>query len=133
MLLNIDVPDLEAASRFYGQAFGWRKERRLGDAAIEMSGAPLAVFLLENAAGTCAHNGEARRYSRHWTPLHCDIAVDDLRAVLERALDAGARREGDIRNEPFGRIVQLADPFGHGWCLIEFNATGYDAIITTHG
>jgi len=37
-------------------------------------------------------------------------------------------QEGAIRGETYGRIVQLADPFGHGWCLLEFSARGYDAI-----
>ena len=23
----------------------------------------------------------------------------------------------------------LADPFGHGFCLVEFNARGYDALL----
>jgi hypothetical protein len=23
----------------------------------------------------------------------------------------------------------FADPFGHGFCLIEFNAIGYDALL----
>jgi lactoylglutathione lyase len=39
-------------------------------------------------------------------------------------------QEGAIRDEAYGRIVQLADPFGHGWCLLAFSARGYDAIAT---
>lgn len=42
--------------------------------------------------------------------------------------DAGATAEGAIRDELFGRIAQLADPFGHGLCLIELSPAGYDAI-----
>ena len=26
--------------------------------------------------------------------------------------------------------VQIADPFGHGWCLLQFLGGGYDAIAT---
>ena len=25
----------------------------------------------------------------------------------------------------------FADPFGHGFCLIEFNTASYDALLTT--
>ena len=30
----------------------------------------------------------------------------------------------------YGKLAMFADPFGHGFCLIEFNAEGYDAIAT---
>ena len=36
--------------------------------------------------------------------------------------------EGDIIDAPYGRLAMFADPFGHGFCLIEFSAQGYDAI-----
>ena len=39
----------------------------------------------------------ARDYVRHWTPIHCDVVVDDLDLALARALDAGAAQEGVIR------------------------------------
>ena len=44
--------------------------------------------------------------------------VEDLDAALARALAAGARAEGGVREAAWGRIVPLADPFGHGWCLL---------------
>jgi hypothetical protein len=28
------------------------------------------------------------------------------------------------------RLVLLADPFGHGACVLQFNELGYDAIVT---
>jgi lactoylglutathione lyase len=31
----------------------------------------------------------------------------------------------------WGRIAQLADPFGHGLCLIQFLGRGYDEIATS--
>ena len=51
-----------------------------------------------------------------------------LDAALKRALTAGARAEGAIRTETWGKIVVLADPFGHGLCLIQFLGRGYDEI-----
>jgi len=41
---------------------------------------------------------------------------------------AGAVAEGAIRTEVWGRIVTMADPFGHGFCLIQFLGRGYDEI-----
>jgi predicted enzyme related to lactoylglutathione lyase len=62
--------------------------------------------------------------------VHLDFVVADLDAALERAERAGAAREGDVRTARWGRIATLADPFGHGFCLIEFLNRGYDEIAT---
>ena len=130
LLLNIDVPDLAAAERFYAAAFGLASARRFGKDAVEMRGADVSLYLLHKDAGTNAAAGHARDYRRHWTPVHCDVVVDDLDTALRRAVAAGASQEGGVRDAQWGRIVQLADPFGHGWCLLQFHGRGYDEIAT---
>ena len=128
LLVNIDVPDLAAAERFYVAAFGLTPTRRFGEGGVELSGWPAPVYLLEKAAGTIGAGGEPRRYERHWSPVHLDVVVDDIDAALARALAAGAVAESQIRTDAWGRIVVLADPFGHGVCLIQFLGRGYDEI-----
>lgn len=128
LLLNLDVSDLDAAETFYVAAFGLRPARRLGDGVLELSGAQVPIYLLRKPAGSTGVGGSVRDYARHWTPLHVDVVVDDLDAALARALAAGAIQEGAIREAAWGRIVQLADPFGHGWCLLQFLGRGYDEI-----
>lgn len=128
LLLNIDVPDLAQAERFYAAAFGLVPARRFGDAGMEMRGAAVAIYLLHKASATVAAGQATRSYERHWSPLHVDVVVADVEAALARALAAGARQEGPVRTETWGRIVQLADPFGHGWCLLQFLGRGYDEI-----
>jgi predicted enzyme related to lactoylglutathione lyase len=128
LLVNIDVPDLVAAERFYAEAFGLTPTRRFGDEGLELSGWPVRLYLLQKAAGTLGAGGDRRRYSRHWSPVHLDVVVDDIDAALARAVAAGAVAETEIRTEPWGRIVVLADPFGHGLCLIQFLGRGYDEI-----
>ena len=130
LLVNIDVPDLATAERFYVEAFGLTPTRRFGDAGVELTGWPARVYLLEKAAGTVGAGGDLRRYERHWSPVHLDVVVDDIDAALARALAAGAVAETDIRTASWGRIVVLADPFGHGICLIQFLGRGYDEIAT---
>ena len=130
LLLNIDVPDLAAARRFYVEAFGLRDGRRLGDGVLELLGAQAPIYLLQKPTGSLGTGDQPRTYARHWTPVHVDVVVDDLDTALARALDAGARQEGKVREAAWGRIAQLADPFGHGWCLLQFLGKGYDEITT---
>lgn len=130
LLLNIDVPDLAAAERFYVDAFGLRPGRRLGDGVLELLGADAPIYLLRQPAGSTGAATQPRDYARHWTPLHLDVVVEDLDAALAAALAAGATPDGDVREAAWGRIVRIADPFGHGWCLLQFLGNGYDEIAT---
>jgi catechol 2,3-dioxygenase-like lactoylglutathione lyase family enzyme len=132
LLINVDVPDLEAATRFYVDAFGFRVGRRLGDAGTELLGAGVPLYLLAKPADSEAAPGSAARrtYARHWTPVHLDLVVPDVRAALARALAAGARAEDDVSQHAWGYMARLADPFGHGVCLLQLEPGGYDAIST---
>ena len=129
VLVNIDVPDLAAATTFYGDAFGLIVTRRLGPDVVELGGWPVRLYLLGKAAGSIGADNDRRRYKRHWTPVHLDVVVDDLDAALTSAVAAGAQAETAIRTEAWGRIVVLADPFGHGFCLIQFLGRGYDELV----
>ena len=128
LLVNIDVGDLEKATRFYCGALGLRVGRRF-EGAIELLGSSAPVYLLEKPAGTRAFSGgEERDYRRHWTPVHLDFSVSDLPRAVAQAKAAGAALEQDIETKSWGRIAMLADPFGNGFCLIEFTGRGYDEI-----
>ena len=131
LLVNIDVDDLEKAVEFYSRGLGLTAGRRLGPDAVEMLGAACPIYLLTKPAGTrpFARAGAARRYRRHWTPVHLDFAVADLRAALDRALAAGAKLEGRVAERRWGSMARMADPFGHGFCLLQFKGRGYDEIV----
>lgn len=130
LLINIDVDDLAKAIAFYEQAADLRVSRRFGALGVEMIGASSAVYLLLKPGGTkaSATTDDVRRYSRHWTPVHLDFVVADIETAIARARNAGAVPEGDIATHDWGRIAQMADPFGHGICFIEFLGRGYDEI-----
>lgn len=128
LLLNIDVPDVSAAEAFYTAAFGLTVGRRFGADVVELLGWPAPLYLLAKQAGTIGAGEDVRCYERHWTPMHADVVVDDLDLALARAVRAGATLEHPAREAAYGRIAMLADPFGHGFCLLSFNATGYDAL-----
>lgn len=128
LLINIDIDDLERGVAFYTEGLGLRRGRTLFDGTVaELTGAPSPVYLLLKPAGTPAARGlrQRRRYRRHWTPVHLDFVVADVAAATTRAVAAGARIEGAIETYGWGRLATLADPFGNGFCLVEFTEGGY--------
>jgi lactoylglutathione lyase len=130
LLANIDVDDVTVATDFYCRALNLTVGRRFGNSGIELLGASSAIYLLEKRAGSspCRAPGSARMYSRHWTPVHLDFVVPDIDEACERARAAGATPEGAINTHAWGRIAVFSDPFGHGFCLIQFLNRGYDEI-----
>ncbi|RBP02105.1 putative enzyme related to lactoylglutathione lyase [Roseiarcus fermentans] len=128
LLINIDVPSLDRGVAFYAGALGLTVTRRLGADVVELGGLPVRLYLLQNPAGSIGAADAPRRYDRHWTPVHFDVVVDDIDAAAARAVAAGARAEADIRVNAWGKIAAMADPFGHGFCLIQFLGRGYDEI-----
>ena len=104
LLVNIDVDDLERATQFYCDALGLRVGRRF-EGWTELVGAAAPIYL--KAAGT---------------------SVSPKSASVSRATAAGASIEVELETHPYGRIAMLADPFGNGFCLLQFTGRGYDEI-----
>lgn len=122
----IDVPDLERAIAFYTEGLGLRVGRRPGDTVVELLGADSPIDLLLKPAGTpaCYEGPHRRDYRRHWTPVHLDFVVADLEQAIGRAEAAGASLDRPIQDNDGGRMANMADPFGHGFCLLEFKGEG---------
>jgi predicted enzyme related to lactoylglutathione lyase len=127
----VDVGDLEAGISFYRAALGLTLGRRLTDKWAEMLGASSPVDLLAEPAGSAPtpRPTTVRDYGRHWTPVHLDCVVADLDAAVRRATEAGATLDRDIQQRKWGRIATLADPFGNGFCLLEFRGRGYAEML----
>jgi len=129
VLANIDVPDLEAAIAFYRDGLGLSPGRRLFDGTVaEMLGAGSTIYLLAKPPGSAAGSAVStpRDYRRHWTPVHLDFVVVDVENAVRRACTAGATLEGPIQTSAWGRLATMGDPFGHGFCLVQFAGRGYD-------
>ncbi|EPC03064.1 hypothetical protein L861_22405 [Litchfieldella anticariensis FP35 = DSM 16096] len=129
-LVNLDVDDLERAIGFYTAAFGLEVGRRFGGDVAELVGGPTPLYLLAKHADTPAWKNAAqhRHYGRHWTPLHLDFVIDDIDMAVEAAVAAGAELEQPITTHEWGRLALMADPFGHGFCFVQFLGRGYDEI-----
>jgi predicted enzyme related to lactoylglutathione lyase len=130
MLVNIDVPDLERAARFYCTALDLSVGRRLGQEALELLGSSSPIYLLLKSEGTSpsAFTRQTRQYERHWSPVHLDFVVPDIEIAVARAMKAGATLEKPIALFEWGKIAMFSDPFGHGFCLLQFMNRGYDEI-----
>lgn len=135
MVVNIDVPELAPAIEFYSAALGLSLRRVLDDDVAELTGASSVIYLLATAAGSAPAGSaaEVRRYARHWTPVHIDFVVDDIAASALRAVNAGATRESECVEWRGSKCITFSDPFGHGFCLIEFVEETYTDGDPHHG
>lgn len=129
-LVNLDVDDLEKGIRFYSSAFGLSVGRRFGSFGVEMLGSSAPIYLLAKSTGTAAAETTTQRrtYERHWTPVHLDFVVADIDLAVEKAVAAGARLEEPKTTHKWGKLALMADPFGHGFCFVQFLGQGYDEI-----
>lgn len=124
--VSLDVPDLEAAIRFYCAAFGLTEKSRPVAGVAVLAGAGPELCLLEKPSGSrpAPDASGLRHYGRHWTPVHLDFHVDDLQEALARAERAGALREQLFENTAHGSAAFCSDPFGHGFCLLQRRPRG---------
>ncbi len=132
ILINIDIDDLQRGTAFYAGLLELRIGRRFGDGGVELVGGAVPFYLLVKPAGSVASEAtpDRRRYDRHWTPVHLDFVVADVDRAVERALELGATLDTPAVSHAWGRIARLADPFGNGFCLLQFLGRGYDEIAS---
>jgi predicted enzyme related to lactoylglutathione lyase len=127
IVINIDVSELGPAVDFYSAALGLKHNRTLDEDVAELIGASSVIYLLRNPSGSKSggSGSDTRRYSRHWTPVHLDFVVNDIAEAAKRALDAGASQESECIEWKGSKCITFSDPFGHGFCLIEFEDETY--------
>jgi uncharacterized glyoxalase superfamily protein PhnB len=133
VIVNIDVPILAPAIDFYCNALGLKLNRIIEEDVAELIGASSVIYLLQNPAGSnpASTLTQVRDYSRHWTPVHMDFVVDDVTKATQRALAAGATQESDCIGWRGSKCITFSDPFGNGFCIIEFAGDTYSDSIQT--
>ena len=130
LLVNLDVDDLGKAIHFYSSAFELTIGRRFGASGVELLGSSAPIYLLVKSDGTPASDttSQRRSYDRHWTPVHLDFVIEDIESAVQKAIAVGARLEKPIATHKWGKLALMADPFGHGFCFVQFLGRGYDEI-----
>jgi len=107
------VRDTEAASRFYGEAFG---------AVVVESVGPVRVLEIDGChvglAPEAPELGTPSPESAGATTVRVSLHVDDPDAVADRAVAAGATVLFPVEDQGYGmRQGRVVDPFGHHWLI----------------
>jgi uncharacterized glyoxalase superfamily protein PhnB len=61
--------------------------------------------------------------------VHLDFVVSGIDGAVTKLVAAGAKLERPIQDRRWGRMANMADPFGHGFDLLEFHGRGYDEML----
>ena len=115
---KLRVTDLDAAVRFYEAAFGYTvRSRRPGPHESEIAFLVLPGETTELQLSQLPGGETVTMPARM---VHLAFRVDDLDAVLTRALEAGAKMEAPPYTLPSGsRVVFLQDPHGYDIELVQ--------------
>jgi predicted enzyme related to lactoylglutathione lyase len=60
--------------------------------------------------------------------VHVDFIVTNLDETVARLCRLGATLDREIQIREYGRMANMADPFGNGFDLIEFSRPEYDNV-----
>ncbi len=115
--LSIDVSDVEQAIAFYTDALNCELKQRYSDDWVVIAIGGLDIHLQLKQPGSIGAADQARTYARHWTPVHLDFGVADVKAALAQVERCGGIVEQFIPGQN-ADIAHCVDPFGHGFCLI---------------
>ena len=113
----LSIDGASAAIDFYTKVLGAKERVRMpapggkvGHAELEIGD---SVVMLADAF---PEMGGPTPKALGGTPVSIMVYVEDVDAVFERAIGAGATSERPVENQFYGdRLGQFVDPFGHKW------------------
>ncbi len=113
------VDGADAAIRFYTEVLGAKErarmpapEDKIGHAELELGDSLIML------ADEFPEMGQRSPKSVGGSPVTISVYVDDVDAVFDRAIRAGARVVRPVENQFYGdRAGQFEDPFGHRWSV----------------
>ena len=117
----LSMKNADKAIEYYKKAFGAKEIGRIsmpggivGHAEIEIAG---SRFMLAEEMPEWGNKGPQ---TLGGTPVGICLYVEDVDAVYKKAIDAGAKVDGNMepKDQFYGdRTGTLVDPFGHKWTI----------------
>lgn len=128
------VRDARGAIEFYVAAFGARRRGEpvvmddgvIGHAEVEVGDSVLMLAEEFPSIGHVAPRGGGASVTLH-------LAVDDVDATVDRAVDLGATLDRAAADNPYGRNAALVDPFGHRWLVATADTAPAPEPAPAHG
>jgi PhnB protein len=119
MTPRLVVRGADAAIAFYQRAFAAKLEERIADDTGHVIHAALSIgpvrFALTEEAPNWQNNSPL---ALGGSPVLFSVLVDDVDALVKRALAAGAEVVFPLADQYYGRREgRFKDPFGHVWIL----------------
>jgi PhnB protein len=113
----LTVKNAAAALDFYKQVFDAKERFRMADPGGRIGHAEFTIGdSLIMLSDEYPDMGALGPQSLGGTPMAIQLYVEDVDAVVEGAVKAGARLERPVENQFYGdRAGMLIDPFGHKW------------------
>ncbi|MPZ87956.1 MAG: VOC family protein [Nitriliruptorales bacterium] len=113
------IDGASAAIEFYSKVFGTTERTRMPSPGGKVGHAELqlgdSVIMLADEA---PEMGMRSPKSVGGSPVTMSVYVDDVDAVFNRAVNAGARALRPVEEQFYGdRSGQFEDPFGHRWSV----------------
>ncbi len=107
------------AIEFYKKAFGATElmrmaqpDGRIGHAEIRIGNSPIML------ADEVPEMGHRSPQSLGGSPVSILLYVEDVDALFNQAVSAGAKVERPVQDQFYGdRTGGVTDPFGHVWCI----------------
>ncbi len=115
----LTVDGAEAAIEFYRSVLGATERMRMGAPGGKIGHAELELGeSLIMLADEFPEMGNRSPKSVGGTPVTISVYTEDVDAVFNRAISAGAKEISPVENQFYGdRSGQFEDPFGHRWSV----------------
>ena len=115
----LTVEGASTAIDFYTEVLGAKERMRMADPGGKVGHAELtigeSVIMLSDEY---ADRGVVGPKTVGGTPVMISVYVEDVDAVYDRAVKAGAKALRPVENQFYGdRTGQFEDPFGHRWSV----------------
>ena len=113
----LTVDGADAAIDFYTKVLGAKERMRMSAPGGKVGHAELEIGdSLVMLADAFPEMGGQTPKGLGGTPVTVMVYVDDVDAVFDRAIKAGATEDRKVENQFYGdRGGQFVDPFGHKW------------------